>query len=84
MAFRVLVGCNYRPNPKDAERRAEVGDLVDDVPKKLAAVWLEEGILGPADGEYAAGIAPDGRTEILVVPVVDELVVDEPADTEEA
>lgn len=35
-AYRVLVGCNYRPNPKAPEVRAEPGDVVDDMPAKAA------------------------------------------------
>ncbi len=43
--YRVLIGINYRPDPKAAEKRAEPGDIVDDVPKKIVAQWIEAGVL---------------------------------------
>ena len=54
MKYHVLVGINYRPNPKDPERRAEPGDVVDDVPPKVAKVWLAEGVLSTAADAPAA------------------------------
>ena len=35
MKYRVLIGCDYRPDPKSPEVRAEPGDIVD-MPAKVA------------------------------------------------
>lgn len=45
MKHRVLVGINYRPTPKADEVRAEPGDIVDDVPPKVAKAWVADGVL---------------------------------------
>ena len=39
--WRVLVGINYPPN----ETRAEIGDIVNDIPSHEAAWMLEQGII---------------------------------------
>lgn len=46
--YRVLVGINY-PSPSGrGEKRAEPGDLVDDLSEKVTAAWLKQGIIEPA------------------------------------
>lgn len=42
MKYLILVGCNWRPDPKKPEVRAEPGDIVDNMPTKVAKA------LGPA------------------------------------
>lgn len=54
--YRVLVGLDYPP-----AKRAEPGDVVDDLPGK-AIKWLrEQGLIEPADA--AATSAPDPESE---------------------
>lgn len=44
--YRVLVGINYLPKGKgDIEKRAEPGDVVDDLPPGVVKVWLEQGVI---------------------------------------
>lgn len=44
--FKVLVGINY-PDGSGGEKRAEIGDVVEDLPEK-AAKWMErDGIIEP-------------------------------------
>jgi len=44
--YRVLVGVNYLPKGKgDKEKRAEPGDVVDDLPPGVVKVWLEQGVI---------------------------------------
>ncbi|HZN76027.1 MAG TPA: hypothetical protein VFC00_30720 [Micromonosporaceae bacterium] len=44
--YRVLVGINYPPKGKgDTEKRAEPGDVVDDLPPGVVKVWLEQGVI---------------------------------------
>lgn len=46
-AYEVKVGINYLPNGKgDTEKRAEPGDIVDDLPPGVVKVWLEQGVIG--------------------------------------
>lgn len=47
--YRVLTGLNYPPNGKGPERRAEPGDLVDDIPTSSASWLLEQGVIVEAD-----------------------------------
>lgn len=49
MKYRVVVGINYRPDPKDPEKRAEPGDIVPDLAPKTAVWMLEQGIIEPED-----------------------------------
>lgn len=51
MKYKVNVGVNYRPTPQSAEKRAEPGDVVDDVPAKSAKWLLADGVLAPIEGE---------------------------------
>jgi hypothetical protein len=44
-SHRVLVGINYPPHGKGDEVRAEVGDVIDDIPPKVAKLWTEQGII---------------------------------------
>lgn len=48
--YRVLVGLNYPPHGKGRERRAEPGDVVDDLPKSAIAHLLEAGSIEEAEG----------------------------------
>lgn len=43
-AYRVLVGLDYPP-----DRRAEAGDVVDDLPGKSIKWLTEQGLIEPAD-----------------------------------
>lgn len=43
--YRVLTGLNYPPN-----RRAEPGDVVDDLPGKSVKWLLESGLIEPTGG----------------------------------
>lgn len=46
-AYDVLVGISYLPNGKgDTEKRAEPGEVVDDLPPGVVKVWLEQGVIG--------------------------------------
>lgn len=54
--YDVLVGINYLPNGKgDKEKRAEVGDVVDDLPASVVPVWLEQNIIGEHKPKEAVG-----------------------------
>lgn len=45
--YDVHVGINYLPGGKgDTEKRAEPGDVVDDLPPGVVEVWLEQGVIG--------------------------------------
>lgn len=46
--YKVLVGIDYPPN-----RRAEAGDVVDDIPSKSIKWLREQGIIELADGSPA-------------------------------
>lgn len=46
--YKVLVGIDYPPN-----RRAEIGDIVDDIPSKSIKWLREQGIIELADGTSA-------------------------------
>jgi hypothetical protein len=52
--FRVLAGMNYGPN----EKRAEAGDVVDDLPAESIDWLKEQGYIEP-DGEPSAAIATE-------------------------
>lgn len=46
-AYDVFVGINYLPNGKgDKEKRAEPGDVVDDLPASIVPIWLEQRVIG--------------------------------------
>jgi len=47
--YRILSGIDYPPN-----KRAEAGDVVDDLPAKSIKWLLESNIIEPADKETAA------------------------------
>lgn len=49
--YRVLAGLNYPPNGKGAERRAEPGDLIDDLPTQSVSWLLEDGSIEPVEEE---------------------------------
>ena len=49
--YLVLTGLNYPPNGKGSERRAEPGDVVDDLPPGSVGWLLEDGSITEADGE---------------------------------
>lgn len=45
-AYRVLVGINYLPRGRGTtEKRAEPGELVDDLPASVVEVWLEQRVI---------------------------------------
>ncbi len=48
MKYRVLVGLNY-PTPR-GEKRAEAGDVVDDLPKKSLEWLLRQGHVEEYEG----------------------------------
>lgn len=46
-AYDVFVGINYLPNGKgDTEKRAEPGEVVDDLPTSVVPIWLEQNVIG--------------------------------------
>jgi len=47
-SYRVLVGVNYLV--KGAEVRGEPGEIVTDVPVKVAKQWLADGVLEEVEG----------------------------------
>jgi len=49
--YRVLTGLNYPPNGKGPERRAEPGDIVNDLPPESVGWLLEDGSITEADEE---------------------------------
>lgn len=51
-AYRVLVGLDYPP-----DRRAEAGDVVDDLPGKSIKWLTEQGLIEPADKSKSASKA---------------------------
>lgn len=54
--YDVLIGINYLPNGKgDKEKRAEIGDVVDDLPPGVIDVWLEQGVIGQHKPKEAVG-----------------------------
>jgi len=48
-SHRVLIGLNYRPDPKSPEKRAEPGEIVDDVPAKVVEELVAQGVLEPVE-----------------------------------
>lgn len=50
-AYRVEVGLNYPPKGKGAERRAEPGDLVTDLPPAAIPGLLEQGSISDPASE---------------------------------
>lgn len=53
--YRVLVGINYLPKGKgDTEKRAEPGDVVDDLPPSVVPIWFEQNVIGPEEDGDAA------------------------------
>lgn len=55
--YDVYVGINYLPNGKgDKEKRAEPGDVVDDLPAPVVPIWLEQNVIG----EHKAKETGDG------------------------
>jgi len=51
--YKVLVGIDYPPN-----RRAEIGDIVEDIPSKSIKWLREQGIIELADGSSPTVEAP--------------------------
>lgn len=49
--FRVLRGCNFPPG----DRRAEPGDLIDNISKRAADALLRLGAIEPVDDEEGDG-----------------------------
>lgn len=45
--YRIKVGLNYPPNDK----RAEPGDIVDDIPPGSLGWLLDAGVIEPVDGK---------------------------------
>lgn len=63
-AYRVLVGLDYPP-----DRRAEAGDVVEDLPGKSIKWLTEQGLIEPAD---KAKPAPKAATKPEPTPEGDE------------
>lgn len=53
--YRALVGLDYPPNNKEPKVRAEVGDVIDDLPPKAITWMLEIGAIEKVEPEDAAG-----------------------------
>lgn len=69
--YRVLTGINYPPG-----KRAEAGDVVDDLPGKSIKWLIECGAVEKVDGKAAKGKKDEAVAE---EPVADETLVDEDA-----
>jgi len=53
--YRVLVGINYLPKGKgDTEKRAEPGEVVDDLPTGVVPVWLDQKVIEPEEASDGA------------------------------
>lgn len=81
MAYRVLTGMNYPP-----DQRAEVGDIVDDLPPKsvkwlLASGHIEEANAKP--GKAPRPVEPEPEPESESQPTTDAVADDAPADPED-
>lgn len=56
--YDVYVGINYLPNGKGStEKRAETGDVVDDLPPGVVEIWLEQGVIGERNPKGAGDAA---------------------------
>lgn len=53
--YRALVGLDYPPNNKEPKRRAEPGDVVDDLPPKVIGWMLEIGAIEKVEPGEATG-----------------------------
>lgn len=73
--FVVLLGLDYPPN-----RRAEVGDIVSDLPKESISWLLEMGAISPV-GESSVPSEP--VVESVVETVIEALSDDEPLEMSE-
>lgn len=60
-SFKVRTGINYRPGAGKAEKRAEPGDTVDDIPKKAAEWMLRDGLIEKV--QRRDSVWPDSREE---------------------
>ena len=47
MKYRILKGVNYTPSRGGQERRAEPGDVVEDLPGRIIPTWRDEGVIEP-------------------------------------
>lgn len=55
MAYKVLIGLDYPP-----DRRAEPGDVVDDLPTSSVKWLLDSGAIEKADGKPGKPGKPEG------------------------
>ena len=65
-SYKVHTGLNYPP-----DKRAEIGDVVDDIPSKSIKWLIEIGAIEKVDGKPSKAPKVD--------PVVEESMVEEPA-----
>lgn len=61
--YRALVGINY-PGPDGEERRAEIGDVIDDFPADKVAENVAAGVIEPVVQVPAPAEAPE-RTDAV-------------------
>ncbi|MFI7707608.1 hypothetical protein [Nonomuraea sp. NPDC049480] len=49
--YKVLAGLNYTPKGRGEERRADAGDVVDDLPTKSVGWLVEQGAIEEVSGD---------------------------------
>lgn len=64
--YRVLVGIDYPPN-----KRAEIGDVVTDLPGGAIKDLLANGYIEPADGKTSKVVTPEPVVEEKPLTVID-------------
>ena len=80
MAYRILTGMNYPP-----DKRAEIGDVVDDLPPKSVKWLLAQGHVEPVEGKGgkpAPAPVVDDEEPAEVEPVVEDAPAADPEDGE--
>lgn len=77
-SYRALVGIDYPPN-----KRAEVGDVIDDLPGKSIKWLLDGGYIEPSSNTPSAPVVEETPAEESA-PIADEAPADAPAPEEGA
>lgn len=73
VSYRVLVGLNYPPN----DTRAEVGDIVNDLPSKAVADLLAIGAIESIDAKSEVVVEDSVPSEeVIDLPPLEEDVVE--------
>jgi len=73
VSYRVLVGLNYPPN----DTRAEVGDIVSDLPSKAVADLLAIGAIESIDAKSEVAVEDSvASEEVIDLPPLEEDVIE--------